>query len=119
MLHLFLLVYTKKVFTPERLKEIRLSQDKTQKEVAGFLKISAKSVANYENGKRIPGPDEVEALSKFFGVSLIYLMGGPLESKELLDSINPGKTKGLTKGQREMLLQLIEFFEKENSEKKR
>ena len=58
-----------------QLKEIRLSQNKTQEETANYLKISRTAYTNIENGKRDPDSSTIEKLANFFEVSIDCLFG--------------------------------------------
>ena len=58
-----------------RLKEIRISQGKTQESVSSFLKIARASYANIENGKRDPDTQTIVALADYFNVSIDALFG--------------------------------------------
>ena len=61
----------------KRLKELRLEQNLSQRELCIKLnnKIPQPSIAMWELGKRIPTFDSVVILAKFFNVSLDYLAG--------------------------------------------
>ena len=61
------------------LKEIRTQKEKTQEEVARFLKITRASYANIENGRRDPDTTTLLALSDFFGVTLDEIFGRSTE----------------------------------------
>lgn len=47
----------------------------TQRELADSLKISLKSVSNYESNKQEPKHDVITMYSHFFGVSCDYILG--------------------------------------------
>ena len=66
-----------------RLKELRKENGITQSELAKSLNVSRSSIAMYENGDRIPSYETLEAISDFFNVSILYLLG-----KESLDYSN-------------------------------
>lgn len=66
-----------------RLKELRKENGITQSELAKSLNVSRSSIAMYENGERIPSYETLEAISDFFNVSILYLLG-----KESLDYSN-------------------------------
>lgn len=61
----------------ERLKELRLEQNLTQRELVIKLKgkITQPAIALWETGKRVPNLDAVIILAQFFGVSLDYIAG--------------------------------------------
>ena len=58
-----------------RLKEVRTSSGKKQREVAEYLGIQLRSYQAYEGGDREPDIDGLIALADFFDVSLDYLTG--------------------------------------------
>ena len=58
-----------------RLKEIRLSNHVTQKELAEKLGVSSQAVAYYEQGKREPRIATWRKLADYFNVSASYLQG--------------------------------------------
>jgi len=59
----------------KRLKEIRLSQGKTQKEIATAIGLSERNYQSFEYGEFKPSFDKLVALADFFNVSLDYLVG--------------------------------------------
>ena len=59
----------------ERIKSLRLSKNKTQAELAEYLKVSKSIISMYERGERVPGYEMQEALADYFNVDLDYLMG--------------------------------------------
>lgn len=60
---------------PERLKELRISRNLTQKEVADSVGMASVAYQRYEYGTREPAYQNLIALADFFGVSLDYLVG--------------------------------------------
>jgi len=65
----------------ERIKELRLSNNMTQRELADKLNLSAKMVSFYELSQRVPPMDIVLKLTNIFNVSTDYLLG-KLENKD-------------------------------------
>lgn len=59
----------------QRIKELRKAKGYTQKELADFLSLAQTSVANYENGTRVPDTEKLQKLADIFEVSLDYLVG--------------------------------------------
>ncbi len=61
----------------KRLKELRLEQKLSQRELIIKLKfkITQPSIAMWEQGKRIPSLEAAAILAQFFNVSLDYLAG--------------------------------------------
>jgi len=58
------------------LKEIRKSKGLTQLRVAIDLNISREALSYYETGKRNPDLEMLVAMSKYFNVSVDYLITG-------------------------------------------
>lgn len=58
------------------LKEIRKKKKLNQLFVARKLNISREALSYYENGKREPSFETLNAMSKFFNVSIDYLING-------------------------------------------
>ena len=59
----------------DRLKELRKSENLTQKELAEKSGISLRSIIAYENGMRQPTSKTLNVLADFFNVSTSYLWG--------------------------------------------
>ena len=59
----------------ERLKEIRIINKITQKQLSIDLGLSERGIQSYELGERKPGLDALIALADYFNVSLDYLTG--------------------------------------------
>ncbi len=58
------------------LAAIRKSRGYTQLKVAMALNISREALSYYENGKRSPDIDMLRKMSKYFNVSIDYLING-------------------------------------------
>ncbi len=58
------------------LKTIRLKKGYSQLKVAFALNISREALSYYENGKRSPDIEMLKAMSKYFNVSIDYLING-------------------------------------------
>lgn len=63
------------------LKQIRKERKLNQLKVAMDLNISREVLSYYENGKREPSIDILNKLSKYFNVSIDYLINGEEFSK--------------------------------------
>lgn len=57
-----------------RLKEIRLSLNFSQKDVANYLGTNANVYSRYETGERQPSIEILIKLSEFFGKSIDYIV---------------------------------------------
>ena len=58
-----------------RLKKLRKNVGYTQKELANLIGLEQTTIANYENGNRIPNITKITALANLFNVSIDYLLG--------------------------------------------
>lgn len=56
-----------------RIKILRLVNNKTQKDIADYLGVTRQAIAYYEQGKRNPKPETWQALADYFNVSVLYL----------------------------------------------
>lgn len=59
----------------ERLKEIRMQNNVTQKKLSIDLHLSERGIQSYELGERKPGLEALLAMADYFNVSLDYLTG--------------------------------------------
>ena len=59
----------------KHLKQLRLSRDITQKQLAENIGASERGIQNYELNQRKPTFDMLIALADYFDVSLDYLVG--------------------------------------------
>ena len=60
---------------PERLKQLRISNDLTLKDVASKIDMSLMAYAHYEHGDREPSLETLKKLCDLFDVSADYLIG--------------------------------------------
>ena len=60
---------------PDKLRELRLMNHLSQKEVATKLDISPSVVSGYETGERTPSTENLLALSYLYKCSTDYLLG--------------------------------------------
>lgn len=66
-----------------RLKELRIQEHLTQKELASLLHLDYKRYNHYETGRSEPDNDMLLSISDFFGVTTDYLLGRePLDAKK-------------------------------------
>ena len=61
----------------ERIKNLRIDHDKTQQDLADFLKTGQSYYAKYENGKRPLPIDRLRELCLYYNVSADYILGLP------------------------------------------
>ena len=57
------------------LKQLRIQNGLTQKELAQYLHVSQNAIFNWENDKREPSAEMIEQIASYFKVSPAYLMG--------------------------------------------
>jgi transcriptional regulator with XRE-family HTH domain len=110
--------YTKNVFTPKRLKELREQNGETQVQVAELLHVSVRAYGNCERGYRTPGPDELEKLAKHFNVPIQYFLGESLNDEGYLMALSGKSLNELTDEQKAAVKNVIETFLQSNTKKK-
>ena len=94
-------------YLPEKLKELRISNHLSQKEVAAKLGMSPSIISGYETGERTPSTEILLALSYLYKCSTDYLLGRTNENPAVtLD------TTGLTQEQMMALQTLIDSMKK-------
>lgn len=72
-----------------RLKQVRLRQHKTQKDVATAIGVSDRAIAHYEKGIREPKLETWLKLANFFNVPVSYLQGvSNISKKDKRDDLN-------------------------------
>lgn len=89
----------------ERLKEIRIKLNYSQREVARQLYVSPSIISGYETGERTPSAENLLALSRLYRCSIDYLLGK--------DPAEPAMTlvvEWLSQEQVHILQELIEVF---------
>ena len=59
----------------QRVKDLREDHDKLQKDIAEILGISQQYYSEYENGKRTIPIQHLMTLSKYYNVSIDYIVG--------------------------------------------
>ena len=59
----------------ERLKMLRMEKQMTQKELAKIANVSQNAITRWENGKSLPNTLAIIRISKFFHISIDYLLG--------------------------------------------
>lgn len=72
----------------ERLKYLRESSGKTQKELAEYLNKTPQAYSLYENKQRAPDLETLKELAIYFGVSIDYLVGMDCK-RNFTDSLLP------------------------------
>lgn len=105
---------------PEILTYLRKSKGLTQKELSLILGLRPSTVSMYENGKREPSFEILEAIADFFNVDMNYLMSGSATPNELVNG-DPELTAYLevlrTRPEMRMLFSVAKGATKEDVEK--
>ena len=60
---------------PKRLKELRLANGETQKDLANAIEVGRTTVSEYESGKIVPKQEGLLKIANHFNVSVDYLTG--------------------------------------------
>jgi len=90
---------------PQKLKQLRMSHNYSQKEVADKLGISPSVVSGYETGERTPSTEVLLSLSYLYKCSTDYLLGKSNEKPVVILD-----TDGLNQEQIQVLQSLIEVM---------
>lgn len=85
-----------------RLRELRLSKQMTQAQVAKRLNLSKTTISGYENNIKTPSIDVLVRLANLYGVTSDYILG--IEKKKML------VIDGLTENEERILKALINEF---------
>ncbi len=91
-----------------KLRELRLSQNLSQSDVAKKLKLSPSIVSGYETGERTPSTENLLALSYLYKCSTDYLLGKSNEKPVIVLD-----TDGLDANQIKVLQDLIRVMKHE------
>ncbi len=77
----------------EFIAELRKEQNLTQKDLADKLNVSDKAISRWETGKGFPDVDSLEALSKFFDITINELLAGEKAEIETIEEKSGEKIK--------------------------
>ncbi len=61
----------------ERLKQVREDKEKTQKEIAEYLKTTRQQIGKYENGEQQMTVERLKEFCEYYSVSADYILGLP------------------------------------------
>lgn len=67
----------------DRIRELRKKKGISQTQLGQEIGVSSKSISMIENGQNKPTVQQIEALSKFFGVTTDYLLFGIESTKDI------------------------------------
>lgn len=62
-----------------KIKELRISKNLTQQQLADELHVTKQAISKWEKGKSIPDITSVELIASYFGVSVDYLINDSIE----------------------------------------
>ena len=102
-----------------RIRELRKQMNMTQRELAKYLQIADSTLSYWEMGRYEPDNEALMKLSRFFQVSIDYILGGSFiisESKAAYGSLNAQAAfnriefEGLTNGEIDVLAEYAEFI---------
>ena len=101
-----------------RFKKLRLEKGMTQQDFAEKFYLNKSSISRYEKNKQIPEMDTLLKFTRFFDVSLDYLMGNSdIKKPEEIIYINAFhklSDDGLTKEDIDIVKAMIEQLKKKN-----
>ena len=69
--------------TKNKIKELRISKNLTQQQLADELHVTKQAISKWEKGKSVPDITSIELISSFFGVSTDYLINDSIEEAKL------------------------------------
>lgn len=69
---------------PNRLRDLRIKYDYSQKEVSEKIGVSPSIVSGYESGERTPSTQVLLSLAYLYGCSTDYLLGKQNDSSQLV-----------------------------------
>ena len=72
---------------PTRLKELRLTNRYSQKDVATIIGVSPSVISGYETGERTPSAENLLALSYLYKCSTDYILGKTAEKPETVINV--------------------------------
>ena len=67
--------------------ELRKEQNLTQKDLADKINVSDKAISRWETGKGFPDVDSLQALSKFFNITINELLAGEKAETKTVEEI--------------------------------
>lgn len=74
----------------ERLKYLRIKNNRTQKEIAEYLNITLRAYQYYESGNRFPPVETIILLSEIYAVSFLEVLLDVSSSEQLTIEFNEG-----------------------------
>lgn len=65
-----------------KIKELRISKNLTQQQLANELHVTKQAISKWEKGKSVPDITSIELIASFFGVSADYLINDSIEETD-------------------------------------
>jgi transcriptional regulator with XRE-family HTH domain len=107
-------IYDQTMNVARKLHDLRKEKDLTQAEVAKAVGVHQRHVSSWETGKTMPSLETLLKLSKFFGVSIDYLVSDniPREGVEAINDFDLyetfKKTEALPKEKRDEVRDIVD-----------
>ena len=95
-----------------RIKELRAEKGILQADLAKLLKIGQATISNWENGRTEPDQDALREMSKFFDVSIDYILG----NTDIKNPLTSEDMNGLTEKQIKILEMMGELPEQDQDD---
>lgn len=95
-----------------RLKEIRIENNISQKQVARDIGISTTTISQYESDSRFPNESMLKRLCLYYKISSDYLLG-LTDTKHVPFGKDESKEKMITSKQMDLIYDLINVINKE------
>ena len=103
----------------DNLRLLRTKHRLSQKEIGDIVGLTPQSISKWENNVAEPDKESLIKLSKYFGVSIDYLLGNSTEENQSirydneLEKILFSKAKDLTDDEKKTVLNVINAIKKE------
>ena len=82
--------------TKNKIRELRLSKNLTQQQLADELHVTKQAISKWEKGKSVPDVGSIQLISSYFGVSADYLINdGVEEAKPETSVLSPQRLNRL------------------------
>ncbi|MDK2902447.1 MAG: hypothetical protein PWQ93_366 [Clostridiales bacterium] len=105
----------------EKLKELRIKRNYTQRELAQKLNMSQSSIAMYERNQRIPDPLTLKKIAEFFNVTIDYLLDTSKETLDIEAMLDKNNImfngEPLTEEDKESIINFIRYVQKKYKSK--
>lgn len=86
----------------EKVKNLRLERNLTQKQLAEIAGVAISAISSYESGNRYPSYDVLISLARIFHVTTDYLLG--------LDNLKTVDISGLDEKEINVIMQMVDLL---------